>query len=147
MLSYAGNPPDPETEIGGVDWILKTIYSQLKVKPAASQNGYVFAAPDGQYVLMAVNGWMPSNALEQLADALIPGEAYVPNDQPLPKTAPDLSLVTHTDLGHNQFVHRWLLLGRLPLDAYGPDVSAEETQKRAFAEKQLAEYTPQAYRG
>lgn len=123
--------------VGGIDWVLETIYSQLKVKLAASQNGYVFAAPDGQYVLMAINGWMPSNALEQLADALIPGEAYVPNNQPLPQTTPDLNLVTHTDLGHNGFVDRWLLLGRLPLDPYGPDASTEETQKRAFSEQQL----------
>jgi len=124
-------------EFGGIDWVLETIFSQLKVKSASNLNGYVFETPEGQYFLMGINGWMPSNELEQLADALIPGEAYVSTDQSLPKITPDLSLVTRTDLQHNHYVNRWLLLGRLPLDAYGPDSSDNEIQKRAFADHQL----------
>jgi len=123
--------------LGGIDWVWETIYSQLKVKGAPKQNGYVFASPEGQYVLLGINGWMPSNELEQLADVLIPGEAYVPSDQSLPKITPDLDQVTHAGLEHNSFINRWLVLGRLPLDAYGPDTSNDETRKRAFADDQL----------
>ncbi len=123
--------------LGGIDWVLETIYAQLKVTPAPNQNGYVFETPDGHYVLMGINGWMPGNELEQLADTLIPAETYVSTDQVLPKITPDLNLVTHTDPEHNSFIDRWLLLGRLPLTPTGTDPSEEDTQKRAFDMDQL----------
>lgn len=124
-------------DFGDIDWVLGTIYSQLKVKSAPNQNGYVFETPEGQYILMGVNGWMPSHELEQLTDALIPAEDYLSTKQTLPKLIPDLELVTHTDLEHNGFIDRWLLLGDIPLDPHGIDTSEESTQKRAFTENQL----------
>ncbi|MGB2864974.1 MAG: hypothetical protein WBC05_16730 [Sedimentisphaerales bacterium] len=137
------------SDYGSSTFILNLLFANLNKKAAVNRNSYLLASPDGQFMFLGIDGWLPSNELEQLAESLVLAQDYKPNDESLPKTVANLSMATHTKLEHNAHIDRWLLLGRFDLDAYGSDPTDEETKKRAFDDEPLdhTSFTPRVHVG
>ncbi|MHC4315602.1 MAG: hypothetical protein ACYSW3_24420, partial [Planctomycetota bacterium] len=124
-----------DLDANGNAFILNLLFARLNKKAAENRNCYLLESPDGQFMFLGVDGWLPSNELEQLTESLVLAQDYVPNNESIPKTVVDLSLATQSNLEH--YVTPWLLLGRFDLNAYGSDPAAEETKKLAFDDETL----------
>jgi len=128
----------------GNAFILNLLFDSLNKKAAENRNCYLLKSPDGQFMFLGVDGWLPGNQLEQLAESLVLAQDYEPNDESLPETVVDLGLGTHADPTHDTYVNRWLLLGRFDLDTYGSDPTDEAMKKQAFDDEPLdfTSFTP-----
>ena len=124
-----------DLDANGNAFILNLLFARLNKKAAENRNCYLLESPEGQFMFLGVDGWLPSNELEQLTDSLVLAQDYVPNNQSIPKTVVDLSLATQSNLEHP--VIPWLLVGRFDLNGYTSDPTTEETRKLAFAEETL----------
>jgi hypothetical protein len=124
-----------DLDANGNAFILNLLFARLNKKAAGNRNCYLFESPDGQFMFLGVDGWLPSNELEQLTESLVSAQDYVPNNECIPKTVVDLSLATQSTLEH--YVTPWLLLGRFDFNAYSSDAAAEEARKRAFDDETL----------
>lgn len=121
----------------GNEFILGLLFDSLNKKAAENQNCYLLESPEGRFICLGIDGWLPSNELEQLAESLVLAQDYESNGESLVKTPVDLSWATHSELEHNDYITRWLVLGRFDLDAYGSDPTDDKTKKRAFEDEPL----------
>ncbi|MFC1765120.1 hypothetical protein ACFL6U_23990, partial [Planctomycetota bacterium] len=76
-------------------------------------------------MFLGIDGWLPNRELEQLTASMVSAQDYKPTNESLPKPEVDLSVATHAELKHNDYIMRWLLLGRF-------DLNDEQSPKQAF---------------
>ena len=119
----------------GNAFILNLLFARLNKKAAENRNGYLLRSPENQIMFLGIDGWLPSNELEQLTESLVSAQDYVPNEERIPETVVDLGLATPSDL--EQPVTPWLLLGRFDFNAYSSVATDEEARKRAFDDEIL----------
>ncbi|NIR66605.1 MAG: hypothetical protein GWN61_20055 [candidate division Zixibacteria bacterium] len=124
-------------------FILNLLFASLDKKAAENRNCYLLESPDGQFMFLGVDGWLPSNELEQLTESLVSAQDYVPNNESIPKTVVDLNLATQSTL--EQRVIPWLLLGRFDFNAYSSEPAVEKARKLAFDDEipDLSTFTPE----
>ncbi|MHC4143353.1 MAG: hypothetical protein ACYSUD_01100 [Planctomycetota bacterium] len=121
-----------DLDANGNALILNLLFAPLNKTAAENRSCYLLRSPDDQMTFLGIDGWLPNHELEQLTASLVSAQDYKPTNESLPKIEVDLSVATHTELKHNDYITRWLLLGRFDLDAYGSDPTDEQTKKKAF---------------
>ncbi len=135
---------DP-TDAGGIDWVMGTLMSQLHIPPAPNRHGYVIQTPDDQYLLLGINGWLPSNELEHQIETLIAAEDFDPDTyRSVEKPIPDPNWSTVRGLEHGQFLTRWQILGPLQVDSWKSEPEVEPRVRADFtqADFSLTEFQP-----
>jgi len=112
-------------------YILNLLFASLNKKAAENRSCYLLLSPDDQVMFLGVDGWLPNSEVEQLTASMVSAQGYKPTNESLPKPVVDLSVATHTQLKHNDYISRWLMLGRFDY-AYDSDPNDVRTQRKAL---------------
>jgi hypothetical protein len=131
------------------EWSPSHIFKEMGFEPAEVSRAYVMHSPTNTDFVMAINGKLSDEELEDLVGGLVPTRLYAESGEALDwYMDTDPNCVTYNEFEPGAFMKEWLVLGSIP--DFDGELSLQEkfrdgeTQMRAFDENpfDIHEFVP-----
>ena len=121
------------------EWSPGHIFKEMGFEPSEVSRAYVMNSPTNTDFVMAVNGRLSDEELEDLVGGLVPAKLYMESGEALDwYMDTDPNCVTYNEFAPGAFIKDWLVLGSIPVFegelSFQEKFQDGETQMLAFEE-------------